>query len=91
LNESGLRNKFQGLSEEQAVKDYKNVDMHTTSFRPMRNTISGSPLKTFMKLLVDADTDKVIGVHMIGDHAAEIMQVGSASQAFITYEFVTNS
>jgi len=63
-----------GLSEEQAVKDYKNVDVHTTSFRPMRNTISGSPLKTFMKLLVDADTDKVIGVHMIGDHAAEIMQ-----------------
>ena len=35
----------QGLSEEQALKQYKNLDIYTTSFRPMRNTISGSPLK----------------------------------------------
>ena len=64
----------QGLTEEQALKQYKNLDLYTTSFRPMRNTISGSPIRTFMKMVVDADTDKLIGMHMIGDHSAEIMQ-----------------
>ena len=41
----------------------------------MRNTISGSPLRAFMKMVVDAPTDKVLGIHMIGDSAAEVMQV----------------
>jgi hypothetical protein len=41
----------------------------------MRNTISGSPHRTFMKMLVDAGSGKVVGVHMVGDEAAEIMQV----------------
>jgi len=63
-----------GLSEEQALKSHPNLDLFTTSFRPMRNTVSGSPLRTFMKLVVDADTDRVLGAHMVGDHAAEIMQ-----------------
>lgn len=69
----GLR--LQGLTEEQAVKQYGDVDIYTSSFRPMRNTISGSPLRTFMKLVVDAATDKVVGCHMVGDDSAEIMQV----------------
>ena len=41
------------------MKQYKNLDLFTTSFRPMRNTVSGSPLRAFMKIVVDADTDKV--------------------------------
>lgn len=65
----------QGLTEEQAVKQYGDVDIYTSSFRPMRNTISGSPLRTFMKLVVDAASDKVVGCHMVGDDSAEIMQV----------------
>ena len=41
----------QGLTEEQALEQYKNLDLYTTSFRPMRNTISGSPIRTFMKMV----------------------------------------
>nr|UBZ25208.1 glutathione reductase [Chlamydomonas sp. UWO 241] len=63
-----------GISEEDAMKQYKNVDVYTSSFRAMRNTISGNPLRSFMKIVVDADTDKLLGMHMIGAHAAEIMQ-----------------
>ena len=42
--------------------------------RPMKNTISGNPAKAMMKLLVAADSDKVVGVHMVGPECAEIMQ-----------------
>jgi len=63
-----------GLSEEQAVAKHPNLDIYTSSFRPMRNTISGSPVRTFMKLVVDADSDKVVGCHMVGEDSAEIMQ-----------------
>lgn len=63
-----------GLSEEMAVAKYHNIDVYTSTFRPMRNTISGAAGKTFMKLIVASDTDKVVGVHMVGPDAAEIMQ-----------------
>uniref|UniRef100_A0A7S0WML1 Glutathione-disulfide reductase n=1 Tax=Chlamydomonas leiostraca TaxID=1034604 RepID=A0A7S0WML1_9CHLO len=64
-----------GMTEAGAVSaGHKDLDIYTTSFKPMRNTLSGSPLRTFMKLIVDANSRKVIGVHMAGDHAAEIMQ-----------------
>ncbi|KAF6238213.1 hypothetical protein COO60DRAFT_1653034, partial [Scenedesmus sp. NREL 46B-D3] len=63
-----------GLTEEQAVAKFGNVDVHTSSFRPMRNTISGNAMRTFMKLVVAADTDVVVGCHMVGDDSAEIMQ-----------------
>lgn len=59
------------------MQQYGDVDIYTSSFRPMRNTISGSPLRTFMKLVVDAASDKVVGCHMVGDDSAEIMQVGT--------------
>ena len=42
----------------------------------MKATISGLTERTFMKLLVDANSNKVVGVHMVGDDAAEILQVG---------------
>jgi glutathione reductase (NADPH) len=40
----------------------------------MKNTLSGNPERTLMKLVVDADTDRVLGVHMIGPDAGEIVQ-----------------
>lgn len=46
--------------------------------RPMKNTLSGNEGRGFMKILVDAKTDTVIGVHMIGPDCAEIMQVSHA-------------
>lgn len=45
----------------------------------MRNTISGNPIRSFMKLVVDADSDTVVGCHMVGEDSAEIMQVSSCS------------
>ncbi len=57
------------------MEQYGDVDVYSTSFRPMKNTISGSPYRTFMKMLVEPHSGKVVGCHMVGDHAAEIMQV----------------
>jgi glutathione reductase (NADPH) len=63
-----------GLSEEEALKLHQNVDVYTSSFRPMKNTISGSAHRALMKVIVDADSDRVLGVHVVGPDAGEIMQ-----------------
>lgn len=63
-----------GMTEEQAKADYSNVVKYRSSFRAMKHTISGSDERTLMKLLVDGDTDKILGVHMVGPDAGEIMQ-----------------
>lgn len=64
-----------GLSEQQAIEQGKSdVLVYTSSFNPMKNTISGRQEKTIMKLLVDSETDKVLGASMCGPDAAEIMQ-----------------
>lgn len=64
-----------GLSEELAAERYPNVDVYKTDFRPMYHTLSGRPERTFMKILVDADTDRVLGVHLLGGDAGELIQV----------------
>uniref|UniRef100_A0A061S6M6 Glutathione reductase n=1 Tax=Tetraselmis sp. GSL018 TaxID=582737 RepID=A0A061S6M6_9CHLO len=63
-----------GMTEEEAAEALGDLDIYTSSFRPMRNTVSGSPGRAFMKLIVDANTDKVVGCHMVGPDSAEIMQ-----------------
>jgi glutathione reductase (NADPH) len=63
-----------GLSEEQARATHDIVDLYRTSFRPMRATIGGGEDRTMMKLLVDGKTDKVLGCHILGDDAGEIIQ-----------------
>ena len=63
-----------GMTWEQAIEELEDVDCYKSSFRPMRNTISGNEGRTFMKLIVDASTDRVVGCHMVGPDAAEIMQ-----------------
>jgi glutathione reductase (NADPH) len=76
-----------GLSEEQAREQYSNVEVYKSSFRAMKHTLSGSEERTFMKMLVDADTRKVIGVHMVGPDAGEIIQgIGIALKAGATKE-----
>jgi glutathione reductase (NADPH) len=62
-----------GLAEEEAVLSGP-VDIYLTRFTPMRHTISKRPRKTVMKLVVARDSQKVVGAHMIGDDAAEMMQ-----------------
>ncbi|KAF5452146.1 hypothetical protein F2P56_027177 [Juglans regia] len=64
-----------GLSEEQAVDEANgDISVFTSTFNPMKNTISGRQEKTFMKLVVEAETDKVIGASMCGPDAPEIIQ-----------------
>jgi glutathione reductase (NADPH) len=62
-----------GLSEEQAAA-MGPVDIYLTKFTPMRHNLSGRGRKTTMKLVVDKATQKVVGVHMLGEDAAEIVQ-----------------
>ncbi|WP_020414811.1 glutathione-disulfide reductase [Microbulbifer variabilis] len=63
-----------GLSEEEARDSGISVTVFKSEFRPMRHTVSGNTERTLMKLVVDSSTDKVIGVHMVGDDAGEIIQ-----------------
>jgi glutathione reductase (NADPH) len=63
-----------GLTEEQATAKHGNVDIYTTTFKPMKNTLSGRQEKIFMKLVVDPATDKVLGVHVVGSDAPEMVQ-----------------
>ncbi|KAF8392026.1 hypothetical protein HHK36_022366 [Tetracentron sinense] len=65
-----------GLSEQEAIEQAKgDILVFTSTFNPMKNTISGRQEKTIMKLVVDAETDKVLGASMCGPEAPEIMQV----------------
>lgn len=64
-----------GLSEEAAVAAYDVVDIYATSFRPMKATLSGRNEKVFMKLVVDGVSDRVLGVHIIGHEAGEMIQL----------------
>jgi glutathione reductase (NADPH) len=63
-----------GLSEEQAREQYSKVDTYTSEFRILKHTITDNTERTMMKLIVDAQTDVVVGAHMVGPDAAEIMQ-----------------
>ncbi len=62
-----------GLSEE-AARAAHDVVIFRTSFRPMKHTLSGRDERTLMKLVVDKKTDRVLGCHMVGDDAPEIIQ-----------------
>lgn len=64
-----------GLTEEAAIATLPGpVDVYTSKFRPMRNTLSGRDEATLMKLVVDGGSGEVVGAHMVGPDAAEIMQ-----------------
>ncbi len=63
-----------GLTEAAARAKYGEVDIYQARFRPMKNTLSGRSERTFMKLVVDAKSDRVVGCHMLGQDAPEIIQ-----------------
>ena len=63
-----------GLTEEQAIRHGTEIIVFISRFNAMKNTISGRQEKTFMKLVVDKVTDRVLGAHMLGPDAGEIMQ-----------------
>ncbi len=51
------------------------MDIYKTTFRPMKATLSGRNTRTFMKLVVDGESDRVLGCHIIGPDAGELVQV----------------
>jgi glutathione reductase (NADPH) len=64
-----------GLTETEARDGYTHVDIYKTDFRPIKSTMSGRDTRILMKLVVDGSTDRVLGCHVVGDTAAEIIQV----------------
>ncbi|HYB58371.1 MAG TPA: FAD-dependent oxidoreductase, partial [Alphaproteobacteria bacterium] len=63
-----------GLSEEAARRAFGAVDVYRTSFRPLKHALSGRSERTMMKLVVERAGGKVVGAHMVGEGAAEIIQ-----------------
>lgn len=63
-----------GLTEEEARESGHKVVLFESRFRPMKQTMTDSLERSLMKLVVDADTDKVLGCHMAGPEAGEIIQ-----------------
>lgn len=63
-----------GYTEEEARKKFGEVVIYRSEFRALKHTLSGNSARTLMKLIVDKATDKVVGLHMIGDDAGEITQ-----------------
>ena len=64
-----------GLTEEQAGERYPRVDIYKTSFRPMKATLAGRDTRSFFKLIVDAASDRVLGCHIVGPDAGEMIQL----------------
>jgi len=63
-----------GFTEDEARARFGHIRLFKSTFRPMKHTISGRDEQTFMKLIVDKATDRVVGVHMVGPDAGEIIQ-----------------
>lgn len=63
-----------GLTEAEARAQFSLVDIYKTDFRPIKATMSGRDTRVLMKLVVDGSTDRVLGCHIVGDAAAEIIQ-----------------
>ncbi len=63
-----------GLSQEEALEKYGKLRIYQSNFRPLRYTLGDLNHRTLMKIIVDDASDKVLGLHMAGDDAAEIMQ-----------------
>ena len=63
-----------GLNEEQAILQYNEIEVYRSDFKPMFETLGQGSERTFIKMIVDKTTDRVLGCHMVGHHAAEIIQ-----------------
>jgi len=64
-----------GLTEAQACAKFARVDIYKTSFRPMKMTLAGRDTRAFLKLVVDGETDRVLGCHIVGPDAGEMIQL----------------
>jgi glutathione reductase (NADPH) len=68
-----------GLTEAKALEEGHTVDVYQSTFRPLKHTLSGRDTRARFKLVVDAKTDKVLGCHIFGFDAAEIIQMATVA------------
>ena len=68
-----------GMSESEVVNAGKAFVVFKNEFKPMKNQLSGNPQKTLMKMLVEKKTDKILGIHIVGEGAAELIQVAAVA------------
>ncbi len=74
-----------GMTEAEAVEKFDEIEIYKADFRPMKATLSGRDERTMLKLVVDARTQRVLGAHMVGSDAPEIIQgIGIAVKAGLT-------
>ncbi|MES2611894.1 MAG: glutathione-disulfide reductase [Pseudomonadota bacterium] len=74
-----------GLSEEDAARQYAEIEVYRAEFRPMKATLSGRAEKMIMKLVVDAASRRVLGAHILGHDAGEMVQLlGISLKAGVT-------
>ena len=74
-----------GETEQEARQNHRDVKVYKTDFRPMKNLLSGSEHRVFMKMITVGKREKVVGVHIVGEGAGEIIQsVGIALKAGLT-------
>jgi glutathione reductase (NADPH) len=66
-----------GLTESEARHKFKSVDIYRTRFKPMRTAFAGEGERMLMKLVVDGETDKVLGCHVVGADSAEMIQMAA--------------
>jgi glutathione reductase (NADPH) len=64
-----------GLTEAEACRTLAKVDIYKSTFRPMKATLSGRDTRTLMKLVVDGHTGRVVGAHIVGADAGEMIQL----------------
>ena len=70
-----------GFDEDKAIKCFgkDKIKVYTSTFRPMSQSLSKIGANCLLKLIVDTDSEKIVGCHMVGEHAAEIIQMASIS------------
>ena len=68
-----------GLSESDARRSFESVDIYRTNFRPMRNMLTGNQERTLMKIVVDGKSGKLLGVHIAGEDAPEMIQLAAVA------------
>jgi glutathione reductase (NADPH) len=64
-----------GLTEAQARAQFSHVDIYKVDFKPIKATLSGRDTRVLMKLVIDASTERIVGCHIVGDGAAEMIQL----------------
>jgi len=68
-----------GMTESEARQALGTVAVYTADFRPMKNVLAGRDERSLMKMVCDESTGRIVGIHMIGPEAAEIMQAAAVA------------